>query len=205
MARDPFPIKALAGMEAPDSASARRAAGMVLLSSEPYLANHAVRTYFWGTFLATIGGVDHDAERLWVAALFHDIGLVESAPADDCFESVGAEMAAAFLTDEGWSHEAVTDVRDAIRLHMAIELPANASATARLLDAALSLDVSGRRYDELPADVRVAVLERYPRLDFKRRFGDRLREVAQERPGCTTAALLGQGLAERIAHAPWDN
>lgn len=204
MALDTFPTPEVAGMQAPLTAAAWRAAEICRLRSEPYLAHHAARTYFWGTYLATIDGVEHDAERLWIAAMLHDLGLVHDAPATPCFEDVGADVAAGFLKGQGWEPEAVADVTDAIRLHMAFELPADASATARLLDAALSLDVSGRRYDELPAMVRQAVLERFPRLDFKRRFGDRLRQAALDRPGCTTAALMSGGLAARIAGAPWD-
>lgn len=192
-------------LPAPTTDAAAHAARVCRLASEPYLANHAARSYYWGVTLAQIDGVAFDEELLWVAALLHDLGLTDAAPRAACFEEVSARMAADLLAKHDWPAERITVVAEAIRLHMQPQLPSDAGATARLLDAGVSLDVSGTRYEDVPNPIRRRVLERFPRLAFKRRFTRRLDAVATERPECTAALFMGAyGLRERIATAPWD-
>jgi hypothetical protein len=199
-----LPDSGIHGIGAPATTAARRAAEVCRQAAQPYLANHSARSYFWGAHLGALDGMEFDAELLWVAALMHDLGLTADAPADACFERVSADIAADVLRGQGWPSGRISVVTDAIVLHMELQMPAELSATARLLDAGVSLDVSGRRFDEVPPALREAVLAHYPRFDFKRRFEHRLDEVAAERPSCSTGPMLDEfGLRERIRNAPW--
>ena len=195
----------IAGIEVPATKAVQAATELCRTTAEPYLVNHSTRSYFWAVHLAGVDGIRVDAELLWIAALTHDLGLTAGASRSDCFERVGADMAADLLHEHGWLEERVAMVTDAIVLHMAPELPADASATARALDAGVSLDVSGRRFEEVPADLRAAVLARYPRHDFKRQFEQAIDAVSQtEGPDCTAAVAMNElGLRDRNRNSPW--
>jgi HD superfamily phosphodiesterase len=45
--------------------------------SEPYLFNHAVRSWLFSVQLADLQGVSYDEEVVAVASLLHDIGLTK--------------------------------------------------------------------------------------------------------------------------------
>ncbi len=70
------------------------------------------------------------------------------------------------------------------------------------LEAGVACDVTGARSQEVNARAIDELLARYPRAGFKREFTQLLRSEAARKP-LTHAALLLQGLEERIAEAPF--
>ncbi len=55
-------------------------------------------------------------------------------------------------------------------------------AEAYLLSAGAAVDVFGLRSNEIPDHVRQSVIEKYPRLGFKREFAGLLRAEAKQVP-----------------------
>jgi hypothetical protein len=188
----------------PRSEVAAAAATLSLDASPGFLANHAFRSFAWGAWFGRRDGIEFDAESLWVASVLHDIGLTDAARASACFEVDGGEAAAAFLRQHGAAEETIETVRRAIILHMQPAVSPDEGPTAFLLDAGVSYDVSGRRYEELDAAFRESVLERFPRLDFKRRFTALIAAEADRKPDCLAATYMTEyGLPQRIAAAPF--
>ena len=66
-----------------------------------YLLAHSVRSYCWGAEIAAWEGHTFDAQILWTAALFHDVGLTRIPRNTMCFEVEGAEIAREFLEQNG--------------------------------------------------------------------------------------------------------
>jgi HD superfamily phosphodiesterase len=63
--------------------------------SEPYLFNHAVRSWLFAVQLAEVQGVSYDEEVVAVASLLHDVGLTGKYQGKRRFEVEGADAARA--------------------------------------------------------------------------------------------------------------
>lgn len=190
----------------PDTPTARAAAKLCREASEPFLANHQLRSYLWASVLGRARGIAVDHEALFVAAALHDLGLTDRFRGDGCFEVIGADAAARFLVGLGWSEDGAEVVRRAIVLHIEPSVPIEAGPVAHVLDLGITLDVSGGRLEEIDPDTRTAILDAFPRLEFKRRMTDLLRGDAEAQPECATALWFDQAdLAGRIANAGFDD
>jgi hypothetical protein len=205
---DWLPLDAVASgrLGLPDTPTARAAAALCREASEPYLANHQLRSYLWASVLGGARGIVVDHESLFVAAALHDLGLTDTFRADGCFEVVGADAAAQFLAAQRWSGERAVGVRRAIVLHIEQCVPIEVGAVALVLDLGISVDVSGRRLEEVDPGIRGDVLATFPRLDFKRLMTEVLRRDADAQPDCATALWFSEAdLAGRIANAGFDD
>ncbi len=153
----------------PDSGTATHAAQVCRDVSPAYLFNHCARSYGWGRILGAQLGLKPDAELLYVAAMFHDLGLtethggVENRPA--CFSLIGADEAQRHLADSGWDAARIDRVCEAITLHLNIGVDLQYGPEAHLLNLATALDTTGLRKWRLTADEVAMVLDRHPRLD----------------------------------------
>ena len=204
---DWLPVEAVAAgrLGLPDTPTARAADALCREASEPFLANHQLRSYLWAAVLGGARGIEVDQESLFVATALHDLGLTERYWADACFEVTGGATAERFLLDRGWPADRADEVRRAIELHIEQTIPLELGRVAHVLDLGVTADVSGGRVDEIDAPIRDAILAAYPRLDFKRLMTELLRRDADAHPECATALWFGQvDLAGRIAGAAFD-
>jgi hypothetical protein len=191
-------------IDIPRDAVSAAAASLNLSASPDYLANHSFRSFAWGAWFGRRDAIEFEVDTLWVASVLHDIGLTEVARAGACFEVDGAEAAAAFLRQHDAPAATIEVVKRAIVLHMQPAVSPDEGAIAFLLDAGVSCDVSGRRYEELDPAFREAVLERFPRLDFKRKFTALIAAEADRKPDCMAATYMTEyGLPQRIVAAPF--
>jgi len=192
----------------PDSAMAKHAEALCREGSPDYLLNHCYRTYFWGALLGQRDGRRYDSEVLYVASLLHDLGHTQSGrsgPHQCCFAVSGAEAAMEAMTEFGCPAHQCHQVADAIALHMNLApTPESKGPEARLLQSGAAFDVVGTRYRDVPNAAVHDVLSRYPRLDFKQRFGSLMHEEAKSRPG-TRVSVMDKtlGLRQRIRQSPF--
>jgi hypothetical protein len=168
-----------------------------------YLLSHSVRAYCWGAAIAAGEGWSFDARILWIASLFHDIGLTRIPRNRDCFEVSGAAVARRFTRRSGLSGGEADRIAVAIVMHMQPSVTVADGIESVLLDRATSVDVRGDGYVSV-AMVRAAVSHDYPRDDFDRLF---LRAIEREvvvRSDCQSTRLFhGVGLAGWMARSPW--
>jgi hypothetical protein len=158
----------IAGIAIPDGAVAREATELVGDLCTPLLFEHSRRVFLWGALLGERRGLAYDPELLYVAALFHDVGLVEGhRSADERFEIDGANEARRFLESRGLSEERVMTVWLSIALHTTPGVPAYLQPEVHLVHLGAGYDVVGRHYDDVPAEQRDAVLSAHPRPGFK--------------------------------------
>lgn len=168
-----------------------------------YLFSHSVRSYCWGAEIAAWEGRTFDAQILWTAALFHDIGLTRIPRNTMCFEVEGAEIARRFLEEHRMSAAAADRAAKAIILHMQPGVTSADGVEAFLLDRATAVDVRGAEYDVIEG-VRASVLRKYPRGHFDRHFLRAIRREVAIRPTCQSARLLNENdLEGSIARSPW--
>ena len=88
----------ISGIRIPDSKLAREAAELVRQHETEMLFNHSVRVYMFGAIKGLRQNLKFDAELLYIAALFHDLGLIDAYHTDTKrFEVDGADAAREFL------------------------------------------------------------------------------------------------------------
>jgi hypothetical protein len=189
----------------PDSNLAQQAEDLVRLVAPPFLANHSFRSHFFAVALADRDGVRFDEELLYVAALMHDVGLVEEFDTGRCFEEDSADAAARLAEQEEWEAERRERLAEAIRLHVATDIALDDGPEAYLLWHSTGLDVGGHRHGELTAAELQAVLDAYPRLDFKEGFAGLVEDQAARKQGCWAERAVQAGLCARIDAAPFES
>jgi predicted HD phosphohydrolase len=187
----------------PDSRAARKAEELMRAVAPPFLTNHSFRSHFFAVALADRDGVSFDPELLYVAALLHDVGLVEEFDTGKCFEEDSADAAVRLAAGEGWAAERREQVAEAIRLHVAIEIDLGDGPEAYLLWHSTGLDVGGDRHGDVSSETVGAVLAAYPRLDFKEGFTALIADQAERKTGCWADRAFAAGIGDRIAAAPF--
>lgn len=166
------PTNVVAGIAIPMTPLSRRAESYVRSREPDFLFNHSVRTYLFGALSLKSRGLSYDPETAYVAALFHDWGLVPGhASARFSFEIDGANKAEEFVKANGGTPEQARIVWNAIVMHdMGRPYQAHQSHEALLLGAGAGGDVDGVDPKIIPSAAVEQVLRAYPRLQFKKRF-----------------------------------
>ena len=193
----------------PDSTPARRAAEECREASSEALANHSLRSYFWGALLALNEKRDYDAETFFVAAMMHDIALTEKHEfcngASHCFALEGADITLREAPGWGLDEARTRTAAEAIALHLNVNVSATRHGNeAYLLNAGTALDLLGARRERIHPDNRADVLERAPRGSLTRELTRDLSRQAKERPDCRMAFLWRNGFGDRMAKSPFE-
>lgn len=91
------------GSKIPDSKIAQEAAELVRQHETEMLFNHSVRVFVFGAMKGIRKNLKFDPELLYVAALFHDLGLVDAYHTETKrFDVDGADAAREFLRSRAW-------------------------------------------------------------------------------------------------------
>jgi HD superfamily phosphodiesterase len=148
----------------PDTLLAKEATDILREHSTDLLFNHSIRVYLFGAEQGRERKLRFDRELLYVAAAFHDLGLIRkfSSP-DERFEVDGANAARQFLEAHDVPEEQVDAVWAAIALHTTPGIPKHMRPEVALLNSSVLLDVLGVGFDQFPAEVRDEIVARYPR------------------------------------------
>ena len=135
------------------------------------LFNHSVRVYVFGAMNGLRQKLKFDPELLYVAALFHDLGLVDHYhTATKRFEVDGADAARDFLRARGIAEPQADLVWEAIALHTTPGIPQYMRPEIALTNAGVLVDVVGVGYDDYTPEQRDQVITAFPRGDFKNEF-----------------------------------
>ena len=182
----------------PDSVLAKEATAILREHSTELLFNHSVRVYLFAAEQGREQGLRFDAELLYVAAAFHDLGLIKkfSSP-NERFEVDGANAARQFLTAHNVPEEQVQTVWQAIALHTTPGITQHMRPEVALLYSGVGLDVLGRGFDQFPAEVREEIVARYPRKRFREDFIQEYFRGFAHKPG-TTYGTVNAGVCERL-------
>jgi hypothetical protein len=161
----------ISGVKVPDSKIAREAAELVRQYETEMLFNHSVRVFVFGAIKGARRNLKFDSELLYVAALFHDLGLVDPYHTDTKrFEVDGADAAREFLRSRGIPEPKADLVWEAIALHTTPGIPQYMRPEIALTNAGVLVDVVGIGYDEYTPQERDLVITAFPRGDFKNEF-----------------------------------
>jgi hypothetical protein len=182
----------------PDSLLAKEATQVLRDYSTDLLFNHSIRVYLFGAEQGREQKLYFDAELLYVAACFHDLGLIKnfSSPAER-FEVDGANAARQFLTAHKISEEQVQNVWEAIALHTTPGVTQYMSPEVALLYSGVALDVLGRGLTQFPSELRDEIVAKYPRKNFKQDFLQAYFAGFAHKPS-TTVGTVNAGICEHF-------
>ncbi|MFD5441816.1 HD domain-containing protein [Streptomyces tendae] len=189
----------LDALPVPGTATAAAALDVATAPLSPALLNHSLRAYFWAAARGTADGVPFDPELLYVAALFHDIGLVPVFDSHTvAFEEAGGHVARVFAAGAGWPAERRARLSDVIVRHMWPRVDVATDPEGHLLARATATEIVGTEADAYPPRFRDEVLDRWPRLDLTASFLACFQDQAERKPDSSAAGAVRSGLADRI-------
>lgn len=182
----------------PDSLLAKEATDILREHSTDLLFNHSIRVYLFGAEQGREKKLRFDRELLYVAAAFHDLGLINhfSSP-DERFEVDGANAARQFLSAHDIPEDQVQAVWEAIALHTTPGIPKYMRPEVSLLSSGVLLDVLGIGFDQFPEKVREAIVTKYPRTNFKMGFIEEYFAGFAHKP-TTTHGTVNAAFCERF-------
>jgi hypothetical protein len=182
----------IGGFTAPDSAFTRKAASIVEKVHSKSMMGHVHRTWWFAEFLGNKRGLKYDREIVYLASLFHDLGLSDEYCADNRFEVDGADAASRILVADGYPEAKAQLVWDGIALHSSAGIADRRAPEIALIYFGAHVDVFGLWMDEITPAFVDDVLQLYPRLGFKTAFQEAIAEVARKKPH----TAIGTGLAD---------
>jgi len=187
-----------AALAIPDSLLAKEATDILREYSTDLLFNHSIRVYLFAAEHGRQQELRFDPELLYVAAAFHDFGLIQkfSSP-NDRFEVDGANAARQFLTAHNVPEEQVQTAWEAIALHTTPGVTQYMRPEVALLHSGVGLDVLGTGFDQFPSDLRDAIVARYPRKNFKQDFLQAYFDGFAHKPG-TTYGTVNAAIVEHF-------
>jgi hypothetical protein len=174
----------LGGITVIDTPLITRAMEYARLHSEPYLFNHAVRSWLFAVRLGQLQGVPHDAEVVAIGSLLHDLGLTVSFTGPNRFEIEGADAARAFAREQGLEDRRLQLIWDSVALNSTPSIGLYKEAEVALCTAGIGVEF-GFQYDLISPSEMKGILAAFPRLEMKRCFTDSICRIVRSKPETT--------------------
>ena len=180
---------AVAGVRLVDSAIARAATELTRDVSPPYLFNHAMRTFVFGSVIGRAIKKTFDEEVLFLGCVLHDLGLTARFEGNLPFEIQGAEAARTFLERQRYPHDKATMVWDGIAMHASI-IGHFKGPEVQLVGEGAGADVLGADPSQVTKAEVAEIVTAFPRLDFKRSFLNTCADVVRKHPQGATRSFM---------------
>jgi hypothetical protein len=189
----------ISGVMIPDSKLAREATELVHDTESTLLFNHSTRVYYFASLAGKRRGLKFDPELLYVAAMFHDMGLTPRySSKSDRFEVDGANAARGFLRQRNISQPEIDTVWTAIALHTTPGIPQYMHPVVALLTNGVEMDVLGIAYSEFSDSDRQAIVGAYPRTEhFKEDIIQAFYGGIRQKPETTFGNVKADVLADK--------
>jgi hypothetical protein len=206
----------IAGVQVPETAAVAEATRLIQETTNPLIYHHSRRIFFFSEIHAHKLGVKPDPELLYLAAMFHDTGLL--TPFSDVqqrFEVDGADHARKFLLERGFSTTAAETVWTAIALHTTPGIPDRMGPEIASIYLGVLTEVLGFGLAGLDTGQVEDILAVHPRGNFKHEFLRAYFDGQKDRPETTNGTVNSDVLehfipgfqrtttVERIVGSPW--
>ena len=150
--------------------------------SEPYLFNHAMRSWLFAEAIGHIKGIAYDREVVAIGTVLHDIGLTDSVSGTNRFEVNGADAALSFVRGKGLSDRRAQLVWDLVALNSTPSIALHKQPEVAVGTMGIGLDYGGFGVEALQTGELERILSAYPRLKMKQRFADTCCRLVTEKP-----------------------
>ncbi|WP_331772560.1 HD domain-containing protein (plasmid) [Embleya sp. NBC_00888] len=185
----------------PTTPTARRAIEYVRACESAPIAEHSFRSYRFAVLHAAHEGLrpgaDFDPDLLFLACALHDLGTSPHAEGRQRFEVEGADLAAAFLTDNGLASADVDRVWEAIALHTSAGIAERRGSLTYLTRKGIAIDFGVDTECVTDAQAR-AIHAEHPRLRMAESLAEAVVRHARRSPeNAPRYSLPGELLRER--------
>ena len=177
--------RVVAGVSVPNTPVISRAIEFARERSEPYLFNHAMRSWLFASMIAQRNQTMHDGEVLAVATILHDVGLAEDFDGPLRFEVEGANAARVFARDQGLDDHRTQLIWDTVALNSTPSIALHKEVEVALSTMGIGLDWGGWGYEAIDHTQLAAILEEFPRLEMKKQFTHAVCRIVETRPDTT--------------------
>jgi len=172
----------VAGVSVPDGPLIAAAIEYAQRLSDPYLFNHAMRSWLFAELIGHTKGLDYDREVVAIGTILHDIGLTAGVPGHNRFEVNGADAARSFIEHWGLSDRRVQLIWDLVALNSTPSLALHKEPEVAVGTMGIGLDYGGFGLEGLQASDVGRILSAFPRLRMKDRFSETCCRLVMERP-----------------------
>jgi hypothetical protein len=180
--RDPSQTRLIAGVNVPDGPLITAVIEYVQRLSEPYLFNHAMRSWLFAETIGHLKGIDYDREVVAIGTVLHDIGLTASVSGPNRFEVNGADAALSFIKGKGLSDRRAQLIWDLVALNSTPSLALHKEPEVVVGTMGIGLDYGGFGIETLPAAEVELILSTFPRLKMKQRFAEACCRLVTAKP-----------------------
>jgi len=204
----------VAGVRLVDSEIARLATELCRSASPPYLFNHAVRTFLFGSLVGRALGQKFDEEILYLACILHDLGLTKRFDGDPPFEIQGAQAAKHFLEEHSYPKEKIGIVWDGIAMHPS-PIGQFKQPEIALVGEGAGADVIAPDFLQIKKSEVEEIVKTFPRLKFKDAFVNTCADVVRKHPRGASSSFMRDvrdryvpefhptNFCDRVAQAPF--
>jgi hypothetical protein len=160
----------VAGVSVPESPLITSVIEYAQRLSEPYLFNHAMRSWLFAELIGRAKGIDYDREVVAIGTILHDIGLTGGVSGPNRFEVNGADAARSFISGRGLSDRHAQLIWDLVALNSTPSLALHKEPEVAVGTMGIGLDFGGFFFDAIqPTDVE-RIVSAFPRLKMKDKF-----------------------------------
>ena len=175
----------IAGVSVPDSPLISDAIEYAQKIYDPYLFNHAMRSWLFAAKIGQSQGIDCDLEVVAVGTILHDIGLSPAVPGPHRFEVNGAAAALSFVKERGISGRRAQLIWYLVALNSTPSIALHKEPEVALGTMGIGLDYGGFFHDLIPPAQIAAILQEFPRLQMKARFTEACCRLVAAKPETT--------------------
>jgi hypothetical protein len=179
---DALGARLIAGVSAPDSPLITEVLEYAHTLYEPYLFNHAMRSWLFAAKIGQLKGIECDLEVVAVGTILHDIGLSAGVPGSNRFEVNGAAAALSFVKERGFPYRRAQLMWDLVALNSTPSIALHKEAEVALGTMGIGLDYGGFGFELIPSTDMKEILSAFPRLKMKDKFAETCCRLVAAKP-----------------------
>jgi hypothetical protein len=157
---------------------------------EPYLFNHAIRSWLFAVTFGQSRGIDCDLEVVAVGTILHDIGLSAAISGSNRFEVNGAAAVRSFVEERGISKRRAQLIWDLVALNSTPSIALHKEPEVALGTMGIGLDYGGFGFDQIPSADVFTILQAFPRLRMKDKFAETCCRLVAAKPETSSDNFL---------------
>src|SRR5215475_1093884 len=189
-AMEQFGSGLVAGISVPNTPIIADALDYAQRLSEPYLFNHAVRSWLFAISIARAKNIEYDSEVVAIGTILHDIGLTDGVTGPKRFEVNGADAARAFVAERGLSDRRAQVIWDLVALNSTPSIALYKEPEVAVGTMGIGLDWGGFGVSAIPTSQMADIVKAFPRLKMKEKFAQACCHVIQKRPETSSDNFL---------------